>query len=332
MDFNEEYVGQEPDGPVPRRPRAVPDYHSGRRPDYLKLSPTQIKAALKCPALYHYRYVEKLESLKTPSVLAFGKAVHEAIAAAYARRNAPMTPEEVADVAEHCLRVADKNGISYKDGEALDTREETKTVRGKETVVVVAGLVEEARRLVSVWWLQCKDAVLAAGDPVCEVPLTYALDGETEFTCRVDVAEHDPRGGLTLGDHKTASGWGPSDEQEAAQSIQMWLECWLWWKVKGVVPAGFYFTVLKKTKTPEVFRYYVKPPTAEELVAFEDQLRGYAAVARAHKALGRPVKYVQRDCGWCSFSPLCWKLDGAEAMFTTREARRRQTEPEESEA
>lgn len=329
MNFdNDEYEGNEPDGGPAVVTFPAPPASISSRPHtpYLKLSPTQIQSALTCPAEYWYRYVERLESRRTPSFLAFGKAIHAAIEFAYGRRQTAPTPEDVAAVAEHHLRVADANGVAYKGDEALDDhvvmKKKSRKKDAVEEPVEVPGLVTQARALVALWWLQDRERVAALDDAVTEVSLTYALDGDTEFTCRVDAAERKD-GQLWLGDHKTVKGWGDANARAASLSIQMYLECWLWWKINGERVDGFFFNVLKKTKEPEFLRWSLPAPTVDELVAFEDQLRAFAKIARHHKTLGRPVRAVQQKCGWCSFAPLCWNLEGARDMFMDRDERRK---------
>jgi RecB family exonuclease len=285
--------------------------------EYIKLSPTKIKAALACPARYWYRYVEGLEPRRTPSALAFGRAVHQAIAAAYARQNAPMTAEEVADVFTTTLIALDKQGISYKDDETLEDRQELKTVRGKEKDVKVLGLNSQGRYLVAVWWQMQRELVLAARVKGVEAALTIPIADGLDLTCRVDVAEVN-NGVFTLGDHKTASSWGAADEQEAAMSLQMFAEVLCWERERGERPESFYFNVLKKTKEPQVFRYHVSVPDGAALASFEDELIAYGEMMREIRSRGRPVRHVSRDCGWCSFTPFCWGVDGARDNFTTR--------------
>ena len=67
------------------------------RPEQLHVSVSQVKAWLRCPRAFEFRYVQGLTPEFKPVPLAFGSAVHEALAAYYAglMNQKPLALEEV---------------------------------------------------------------------------------------------------------------------------------------------------------------------------------------------------------------------------------------------
>lgn len=277
--------------------------HDDRRyegPDYVKLSPTRIITALACPRKYKLRYVDGLEPRKLPSMLAFGRAVHAAIAAAYAHQNVPMETEEVARFFAVHFTAQDDQGISYKERESLED------------------LLEKGRALVALWWETFRDDVLAAKVLSLESELGYDVGVGLAIHGYPDVIE-ERDGLLYVGEHKTCASWGESDEILVARSVQLTMYAYLCGKVHGRLPDKLYVTVLKKTKEPRVFRYFTER-TAAEVDAFEDYVRGIADLIRFYQA--NDTKNYSRDCSWCGFNALCWNLEGAREMFVTREEKK----------
>lgn len=281
------------------------DIHDDRRyegPEYVKLSPTRIITALACPRKFRLRYVDGLEPARMPSMLAFGRAIHAAIAAAYARQNAPMETAEVARAFAHHFEVLEEQGISYKKKETYE------------------GLLEKGEALVTLWWETFRDDVLAVKVVSLESNIGYDVELGLAVHGYPDVIE-ERDGLLYVGEHKTVAGWGESDDILVAKSIQLTMYAYLCRKVHGRLPDKFYVTVLKKTKTPDVFRYFTER-TAAEVDAFEDYVRGIADLIRFYQENDTFPKNYSRDCSWCGFNALCWELDGAREMFMSREERK----------
>ena len=283
------------------------DVHDDRRyegPDYVKLSPTRIITALACPRKFRYRYVDGLEPRKLPSILAFGRAIHAAIAAAYAHQNAPLEAEEIARFFAVHFTAQDNEGISYKERESLED------------------LLEKGKALVALWWETYRDDVLAAKVVSLESELSHDVDVGFAVHGHPDVIE-ERDGLLYVGEHKTCASWGESDEILVARSVQLTMYAYLCLKVRGRLPDKLYITVLKKTKEPRVFRYFTER-TAAEVDAFEDYVRGIADLVRFYQANDTFPKNYSRDCSWCGFAPLCFDIDGAREMFVSREERKEQ--------
>ncbi len=271
-------------------------------PSFVKLSPTRIITALACPRKFRYRYVDGLEPRKLPSILAFGRAVHAAIAAAYAHQNVPLKAEEIARFFAIHFTAQDDQGISYKERESLED------------------LLEKGKALVTLWWETYRDDVLAANVVSLESELSHDVDVGFAVHGHPDVIEE--RDGLWyVGEHKTCASWGESDEILVAKSVQLTMYAYLCQKVHGRLPDKFYVTVLKKTKEPRVFRYYTTR-TATEVDAFEDYVRGIADLVRFYREKGIYPKNYSRDCSWCGFNELCWGIEGAEGRFKKRESSR----------
>ncbi len=271
---------------------------------FVKLSPTKIITALACPRKFKYRYVDGLEPVGTPSALAFGRAVHAALAAAYARQNTPMSADEVAEAFTRYFDFLEALGVNYKERESYET------------------LREKGEALVTLWWETFRDDVLAAKVLSVEQELSYDVDVGLVVHGHPDVIEaRDER--LYIGDHKTAASWGENDEILHAKSIQLTAYAYLYWKVHHRLPDQLYLTVLKKTKKPEVFRYFTHR-TRGDIEAFEDHVRYIAALIRFYRENDNYPQNVCRDCSWCGFNALCWELDDAAEAFTTRERRKQE--------
>jgi len=261
---------------------------------------------LSCPRKYRYRYVEGLAPKMMPSTLAFGKAVHAAIQAAYARKNAPMTPDEVAGSFAVYFNHLDEQGIRYKEKESLED------------------LVEKGKALAEEWWRLFRDDVLAAEVVSIESELRVDIDVGLAFRGYPDVIE-ERDGVLYIGDHKTVASWGESDEILAARSIQLTAYAYLCEKKYGRLPDKLYFTVLKKTKKPQVFRYYTER-TRADVDAFEGYVRDVARLINYCRDNDVYPDNITRDCTWCEFKGLCWGMEDAREAFVTREERTKREE------
>jgi len=277
-------------------------------PQHIKLSPSTIIAALSCPRKYKYRYVDELESSSVSARFAFGRAVHKGIEFAYGRRKTSPGVEDVARVFSMHFALLDEQGISYREKESYEA------------------LDEKGRALVALWWETYGDEVRAVADEPLIVEACLSHDVEVGLTLfgHPDVIE-ERDGLLYIGDHKTLAQWGPSWETMVAQSPQLTLYGYLCHKKLGRYPDVYYWTVLKKTKTPEAFRHFTTR-TPEEVDAFEDQAREVAALIRHWEARGRYLRNAGLECHRCQYHPLCLDLEGAADSFRPRE--RRGDEPE----
>ena len=299
-----EYANEEPvaeiDGHSVRAADLAEQY---KGPAVVKLSHTTIETALACPRRYRYRYIDQLEPVSTPAAFAFGRAVHAAIAAAYGRQKTPMTAEEVAGTFAQHFAAANRDGISYKEKEPFED------------------LLAKGRALVALWYEKHRDEVLTATVLACEAHLRHDIDVGLVLQGFADIIE-ERDGRLYVGDHKTVAGWGESDEIAAAVSPQLTAYAYLCWKKYERLPDGLYITVLKKTKVPDAFRYYAPARTLDDVRAFEDYVRKVAGLIRFYEREHFDVMNVSWQCSRCEFSPLCFKEDGAAAMFKTREKKK----------
>jgi CRISPR/Cas system-associated exonuclease Cas4 (RecB family) len=272
-------------------------------PAYVKLSPTRIITALACPRKYKHRYVDGLEPARMPSALAFGRAVHAALAAAYARQNAPLDSDGVADAFGRHFAFLDEQGITYKDRESYED------------------LDAKGRALVAKWHAEYGEAEIPETKVIaCETELSHDIEPGLAVHGHVDLIE-ERDGLLYICDHKTVASWGESDEVLYARSTQLTMYAYLCLKTYGRLADRLYITVLKKTKAPEVKRYFTER-SAAEIAAFEDYARGVAALIRFHDEAGTYPRNYSRDCAWCGFNSLCFGLEGAAEMFVSREERK----------
>ncbi|HUU57253.1 MAG TPA: PD-(D/E)XK nuclease family protein [bacterium] len=311
-----EHATQEPVAEADGRPvnaAALGEAGQYAGPAVVKLSHTTIATALACPRKWKYRYVDQLEPVAQPAAFAFGRAVHAAVAQAYACQNAPMTAEEVAGVFAQHFAALDREGISYKEKEKYED------------------LLAKGRALAALWYEKHRDDVLNAKVLACEAYLSHNVDVGLVLQGYADIVE-ERDGRLLVGDHKTVASWGDSDEVAMSQSTQFLGYAYLVWKKYERIPEGAYVTVLKKTKTPDAFRYYMQPPSLDQLCEFEVYVRDVASVIRFYQTEQIDVKNVSRNCSWCPYAGLCFNVEGAEAMFKPRKHRTAPApEPEEVE-
>ena len=274
----------------------------------VKLSPTSIVAALSCPRKYRYRYVDKLEPRRISSRFAFGKAVHRAIEVAYAYRNTPLEADDVASAFSQHFTALDAQGINYHKKETLEA------------------LDAKGRALVALWWETFREDVLAAEVLAVEARLSHEVDVGLTVRGYPDIIE-ERDGRLYIGDHKTLAGWGPSYEVMAAHSVQLTLYGYLYHQQHGVYPDVYYWTVLKKTKVPETFRFYTtRTPAAVD--AFGEYAVEVTAAIRFWAERGTYLRNLCRDCNMCEFAALCQGVEGAEEFYKTRGERVKETEDE----
>ena len=272
-------------------------------PAPVKLSPSTIITALSCARKYKYRYIDDLESATTSARFAFGRAAHKAIEFAYGRRKTPPDADAVADVFTQHFAALDAQGIIYKEKENHED------------------LDAKGRALVALWWETYGEDVCAVADEplIVEACLTHDVEvGLTLFGHPDVVEERD--GLLYVGDHKTLAQWGPSWETMVAQSVQLTLYGYLVKQKLGRYPDVYYWTVLKKTKTPEAFRYFTQR-TPADIDAFADTARAVAAQIRFWAERGEYLCNSSLECYRCQFSALCLGLEGADGFFKRRERR-----------
>jgi putative RecB family exonuclease len=215
-------------------------------PSYLSYS--QLALYLECPLKYKLRYLEEggYADEPVPAALAFGTAIHQALAAFY-RQAMDREPFTLAGLlgafAEAWRAEAERREILFEDGEDF----EGLLALGQEMLRVFAR---------SVWPMR----VIAV-----EVPFEFRLEhprtGE-EFHIPlkgvIDLVEEDENGTLWVTDHKTAG--RAYSEQQVAGDLQMLIYAAAV-KQLDVVEGRevlLRLDVLLKTKHPQVLRYCMR--------------------------------------------------------------------------
>ena len=300
-------------------------------PPVVTFSPTSYDALLRCSRKWRYYTVDKLESRFTAATLAYGRAVHKAIEYALGRIKTPPNAEDVADIFERHFRALDERGIIYRDGDELEDKKTIKKSKAKkpkpDKVIIVPGLVTQGRVLVGLWWETFGDEFARANITGIEKDLSFDIAPGLRVHARIDVAwELDDVFYLT--NFKTAKAWGADRDALMGADPQLTIEAYLCWRVLGRIPDVITNDVLKKTKTPQVFR---RPTTRSraDLELIEAQLIKGAKLARYYKEEAIDLPSYQTSCDYlCNYRPLCQGVEGAEEFYKTRGERVKETEDE----
>ncbi len=197
------------------------------------LSYSQISTYLTCPLRYRFQYVEVIPPAFTSAALAFGAAIHEAVAAFYQTRleGDELRPHEMLDVYRDTWSKAENVKFFNGDGE------ESLREKAKQMLAVFHGSVDPSVTILGV-----------------EEFFELQFDGVPPFHGYIDLIEQSQDGTITLVDLKTASK-KPSGSP-AASNLQLTAYS------LGASGIGFdpealtlRLDVITKTKSPELSRY-----------------------------------------------------------------------------
>ncbi|MFC1834467.1 RecB family exonuclease [Thermodesulfobacteriota bacterium] len=148
---------------------------------------SQLNTYLMCPLRYRLQYVELIPAAFTSSALAFGSAVHEAVAAFHHQHllGDALKPDQMLDVYRHAW--ASKNGeeIRYCNGD------------NKES------LQEKARQILTVYQESFDPSVEVLG--IEEFFETQLVETVPPFQGYIDLIVQGPGGAVTVVDLKTAA-------------------------------------------------------------------------------------------------------------------------------
>jgi RecB family exonuclease len=251
-------------------------------PSYLSYS--QLALYLECPLRYKLRYLAEggYADEPVPASLAFGKAIHRALAGFYteAMEERPFNLVRFLEGFEEAWKEeTEGKEIHYSEGEGFDSLLE----QGREMLRVYARMVHPMR-------------VIAVEVPF-EFKLEHPRTGEefpTPIKGIIDLIEEDEQGTLWIVDHKTAS--RAYSEQQVAGDLQMLIYAAAVKQLDVVEnrEALLRLDVLLKGKQPQVLRYCLR---REE----RDIARLYEIVEGIWRAIEAEAFYP-RCCIYCHWS------------------------------
>jgi putative RecB family exonuclease len=246
--------------------------------DHDHLSYSQIYCYLTCSLKYRFQYVEKIPPAFTPAPLAFGSAIHEAVAAFYQTRleGDELRPDQMLDVYLNSWRQAEK--VKFFNGDNEDS------LREKATQLIQAfhDAVDPGTQVVGV-------------EEFFELP----LGGLPPFHGYIDLIEQSAEGVVSIVDLKTAS------KKPSSATVQMNLQLTAY--ALGAEALGFDPDVLKlrldvllKGKVPEMVRFETHRPE-------EDRHRFISLIYGVWKGIEREVWFPRQDwhCSQCAWSAQC---------------------------
>jgi putative RecB family exonuclease len=244
------------------------------------LSYSQITCYLACPLKYRFSYVEHIPPEFTPASLAFGSAVHEAVAAYHGSRigGDPLKPDHMLDVFRQSWRSREAD-VKFFNGDSA------------------ASLESKANQLLCVF----HESV----DPTCtilgveerfEMPMS---NGTPPLVGFIDLIEQSQDGTTIIVDLKTASK-RPTDFQV---HNNMQLTCYsLGAAALGFDPDNIRFRldVLLKTKNPELIRL-------ETIRTDRNRQRFGRLVHEVWNGIQSGIAFPKEDwhCAQCAYAQTC---------------------------
>jgi putative RecB family exonuclease len=242
------------------------------------LSYSQVSTYLTCPLRYRLQYVEIIAPAFTSAALAFGSAIHEAVAALYQTRleGDELRPDEMLDVYRDTWSKAEK--IKYFNGDNESS------------------LLEKAKNMLAVFHGSVDPAVTILG---VEEFFEIKLDGVPPFQGYIDLIEQSDSRAITVVDLKTASK-KPSGSP-AASNLQLTAYS-LGASALGFDPEDLTLRldVITKTKSPELCRHETTRTEAE-------RQRFIKLVKQVWFAIERHAFFPREDwhCSQCAWATEC---------------------------
>jgi len=208
------------------------------------LSYSQLSLYLECPLKYRFRYIDEIKAEGISSAMAFGKAIHEALAQFY-RESMDGVPFSLSGFLNAFAEAWEdeyvRNDVVYKEGETF----ESLLAQGEALLRVFARERLPTMRVIAV-----------------EVPFEFNLENpETgeEFPIPIkgiiDLIEEDDSGTLWVVDHKTSA--RAFSEQQLNADLQLMIYAAAVEQLDMVEgrEKRYRFDVLTKTKKPKFLQY-----------------------------------------------------------------------------
>jgi putative RecB family exonuclease len=245
------------------------------------LSYSQINTYLTCPLKYRFHYIDKIEPPFTSAPLAFGSAMHEAVAAFYQSRleGDPLSVDNMFDVYRQIwLSQSNQKEIRFFNGDTP----ETLPVKARRMLEVFHGAFDPSVHIIGI-------------EEPFEIDMGKRIPPLVGW---IDAVEQAPDGTISIVDLKTAS--KRYSDQTVHSNLQ--LTCYS----LGCQALGFQgdvrlrLDVLLKTKEPELVRYETTRTDA-------DRERFVRLVKSVWQGIKREVFFPKEDwqCGQCPFAGPC---------------------------
>ncbi len=244
------------------------------------LSYSQINTYLTCPLRYKFQYVDLIPPAFRSSALAFGTAIHEAVAALYQTQleGDELRPDQMLDVYRDTWEKAEN--IKYFNGDSEEC------------------LIEKAKGMLTVFHENRDPSITVLG---VEEFFQLPLGGVPPFEGYIDLIEQSPEGQITVVDLKTAS------KKLTNSSVHSNLQLTAY--ALGPEALGFdpdtlnmRLDVLTKTKSPQMLKY-------ETQRSEEQRHRFVRLVYGVWNAIESHVFYPRGDwhCQQCAWAEPCAK-------------------------
>ncbi len=244
---------------------------------------SQLNTYLMCPLRYRLQYVELIPPAFTSSALAFGSAIHEAVAAFHQAHliGESLRPDHMLDVYRQAWTGRNDEEIRFCNGDNEET------------------LQEKAQQVLTVYHDSFDFSVEILGiEEFFEVSIHKTVP---PFHGYIDLIEQGPTGSVTVADLKTAArklsnGQVHSNLQLTAYAI-------------GAAALGFdpdqltlRLDVVTKTKSPELVRY-------ETTRTEQERDRFVKLVTNVWQAIERETWFPRQDwhCQQCAWAEPCTK-------------------------
>ena len=253
------------------------------------LSPSRAADFLRCPLLYRFRTLDRLEEAPSRAAVR-GTLVHAVLEHLFDLPAAGRTAEAACGmVEEQWARLREREArvrALFADDDA-GAREQERWLASARALLRRYFELEDPARLEP-----------AEREVLVEVPLADGpvLRGVVD---RVDVA---PSGDLRVVDYKT--GRAPSASAEAAALFQLRFYALVLWRLRGVVPRQLQLVYLG---SGHVLRH---APDEDELRATERKVRALWAAIERNRASGEWPAKPGRLCSWCDHKALCPAFGG----------------------
>ncbi len=244
---------------------------------------SQLNTYMMCPLRYRLQYVTLIAPAFTTSALAFGSAIHEAVAAFHQQHliGESLRPDQMLDVYRQAWAGRNDEQIRFCNGDSEES------------------LREKALQVLTVYHESFDPATVVLG--IEEFFQTQIAPTVPPFQGYIDLIEQGPGGNVTVVDLKTAArklsnGQAHSNLQLTAYAI-------------GAQALGFdpdqltlRLDVVTKTKSPELVRY-------ETTRADKERERFCKLVTNVWHAIERETWFPRQDwhCQQCAWAEPCAK-------------------------